>query len=62
MPGEFDGFVTPVPGGFEAAASGAVIGAFERREDAVAAARAAAAGRPVWLVDESGAAREAAAA
>lgn len=51
---QFDGFVTPVDGGFQAEARGTVVGVFPIREDAIEAAFKRAAGRDVWFVDERG--------
>lgn len=60
MPGKYDGYVTPVAGGYEAAAEGTTIGVYDTQEEAVKRARAC--GRldaPVWLVGLDGEATEA---
>lgn len=54
MGGEFDGYVTPVAGGFEAGGGGVIVGVFEALDEAVRAAQKAAPDRKVWMVNEDG--------
>lgn len=54
MGGAFDGYVTPVAGGFEAGGGGMIVGVFGTVDEAVREARKAAPGRKVWMVNEDG--------